>query len=557
MEDFYTKPKKDNKLFDWNDKEFVENYKNRIKSKLESSNYQHMLNELKKCKEKKKSHKLIDELHKELQRIVIECATKAHNELNLTFRSSRMRKRRKSNRWWNDELKDIYEKKKSAYSEYKNSGYDEKLKEKFLEYKRLFKLQKRFNIDLKRNRNLQLMNNMFKMNKTNFWRQVKKLNKNNTQIDAKLEDINNDYDKLFNTRHESKKSMANECKDKINKLIEQFNTLESDNCPVDNIELKLMVKEKIKSLSNNKAIGLSGLSNEMLKNGISNSTNTQEDQANDPLVSSVATLFKSMIINQYVPNFFNFSIIKPLVKDANKDTDNINNLRGIAISDTLQNLYEAVLEDTIKNEITTDKKQMGFKSNNSCSHAIMILKQTMNVARKLGHRLYIAAIDAAKAFDKVNREILWIKMIEIGVSPIIVLAIQSYYSKSMMLVNLEDELSRPFRTTLGVRQGGVLSPLLFSIYINDILIELQKLKVGYKVGSLIIDVLAYADDLLIIAKSKLDLHLLLTKLSDLGEMLEIKFNASKSMYMVLGLLTSAFLSRKWEVFTFWVKYCLH
>ncbi len=336
MEDVHTKTKKENKLFDWNDKEFVENYKNRIKSKLESSNYRHMLNELKKCKEKKKSHKLIGDFHKELQSIVIECVTKAHNELNLTLRSSRMRRRRKVNHWWNDELKDIYEKKKSAYLEYKNSGYDEKLKEKFLEYKRLFKLQKRFNIDVKRNKNLQLINNMFKMNKTNFWRQVKKLNKNNIQIDAKIEDINNDYNNLFNMKHESTKSMSNECKIKISKLIEDFDTLDSDNCPLEDAELTQLLREKIKDLSNNKAVGLSGLSNEMLKNGITTTTSSQEDTSS--LISSIATLFKAMIANQYVPNFFNFSIIKPLVKDTNKETDNINNLRGIAISDTLQNL---------------------------------------------------------------------------------------------------------------------------------------------------------------------------------------------------------------------------
>jgi hypothetical protein len=443
-------------------------------------------------------------------------------------------RRRKTNRWWNDELRDIYEKKKSAYQEYKNSGYDEKQKERFLEYKKLFKLQKRYNIDLKRNQNLQLINNMFKMNKTNFWRQVKKLNKNNTQIDAKIEDINNDYNKLFNIKNDSAKSMANECKEKIESIIKDFSSNESNECPINDIEMKMIIKNKIKCLSNNKSIGISGLSNEMIKNGIVDNSNTQEDQQNDPMIDSISTLFKSMITNQYVPHFFNYSIIKPLVKDINKDTDNINNLRGIAISDTLQNLYESVLEEVIKNEITTDSKQMGFKSNNSCAHAIMVLKQTMNVARKFGHRLYIAAIDAAKAFDKVNREILWIKMIEIGVSPIIVLAVLNYYAKSMMLVNLEDTLSKPFKTTLGVRQGGVLSPLLFSIYINDILVELQKLEIGYKVGDLIIDVLAYADDLLLITKSKLDLHVMLNKLTDLGEKMEIKFNASKSMYMVFN-----------------------
>ena len=71
-----------------------------------------------------------------------------------------------------------------------------------------------------------------------------------------------------------------------------------------------------------------------------------------------------------------------------------------------------------------------------------------------------------------------------------------YYEKSMMLVQLEEEISKPFKTTVGVRQGGVLSPLLFSIYVNDILIEIQKLNLGYELGEMMIDILAYADDIL-------------------------------------------------------------
>lgn len=127
-------------------------------------------------------------------------------------------------------------------------------------------------------------------------------------------------------------------------------------------------------------------------------------------------------------------ISNEMIKDLNKYTDSINNLRGIGVSDTLQNLYESILEEIIKNEVKTDKKQFGFKSNHSCAHAILILKQTMNAAKKLSHRLYIAAIDAAKAFDKVNMDILWCKMIDIGVSPILVISTMSYYEKSMMLL---------------------------------------------------------------------------------------------------------------------------
>jgi hypothetical protein len=484
-----------------------------------------MLKELKMCKFKDKASKLIDELHKELQRLIIECANNAHNELNLTIRSSRMHKRRLLNYWWNDELKEIYNKKKSAYLDYKNSNYAEEFKTSYLEQKKLFKLQKKFNIQLKRNKTLKLINDMFKTNKTTFWRKVKKLQHNSMQIDAKLEEINDEYKKLFNERNKSNHSKEKECKEKIESLLNEYKTNETNECPISDAKMKYIIKNKIKALSNNKAIGITGLSNEMLKYGLVPNESTEEEKENDLLIESLSIIYKSMICNQHVPPLFNVSIIKPLVKDITKDTDSIGNLRGIAISDTIQNLYESVLEDAIRDEIRTDKKQMGFKSNNSCAHAIMILKQTMNAARKLGHRLYIAAIDAAKAFDKVNRDILWVNMLKIGVSPLIVLAVIKYYEKSMMMVQLDDEFSKSFYTTVGVRQGGVLSPLLFSIYINEILEKLQELKIGYNVGNIMVDVLAYADDLLLITKSKLDLQIMLQKLSNLGNELEIKFNA--------------------------------
>lgn len=346
---------------------------------------------------------------------------------------------------------------------------------------------------------------MFKMNKTNFWRKVKKLNQTDNQIDAKIDDINEDYKNLFNNRNQSETSLADECKSNFKKVIDDFDNDTPDKLPITNEAFKLIVKQKIKSLNYNKAIGMSQISNEMIKYALI-PNNEESEEENDTLLDTVSILFSSMISNQHVPKFFNISIIKPLIKDLKKDTDSINNLRGIAVSDTLQNLYEATLEEMIKSEVQTDKKQFGFKSNHSCAHAILILKQTMNAARKFGHRLYISAIDAAKAFDKVNRDILWSKMIQIGVSPILVVATMKYYEKSMMLVQLDDDLSKPFFTSVGVRQGGVLSPLLFSIYINDILIELQKLNLGYKLGQLLVDVLAYADDLLLITQNKIDMQ---------------------------------------------------
>lgn len=266
MEDMYTKPKSIKKRFDWTDVDFIGNYRERINKSLTDSKFTYLLNKLKTSKSKKESKILIDDTHKEFQRIVMDCATKAYNELNLTKRSSRSHRRRKTNFWWTDDLKNTYEQKKSAYREYKESGFDEKYKTKFIECKKLFKMQKKYNIQLRRDKNLQLINEMFKMNKTNFWRKVKKLSQTGTQIDAKIEDINEEYRKLFNNKNESSTSISKECKDKIDKIINDYNSDDSNVLPVSNIEFKMIIRGKIKALNNNKAIGMSQISNETVKN---------------------------------------------------------------------------------------------------------------------------------------------------------------------------------------------------------------------------------------------------------------------------------------------------
>ena len=104
----------------------------------------------------------------------------------------------------------------------------------------------------------------------------------------------------------------------------------------------------------------------------------------------------------------------------------------------------------------------------------------------------------------------------------------------MMMVQLDNDFSKMFKTTIGVSQGGVLSPLLFSIYIDNLLNLIQKLNLGIKIGSLEIDVLAYADDILLITNTKLNMQIMLNKLSQCGEELEIKLNPDKSVYLIFN-----------------------
>jgi len=203
-----------------------------------------------------------------------------------------------------------------------------------------------------------------------------------------------------------------------------------------------------------------------------------------------------MINEQLMPAGFNVSVLKPIIKNDKNPNDDISNTRPVAIS-SIQNLFERVLLMELNKTHKEHEQQFGLKRNSSCSHAVFTIYQAANYAKVTGRRLYTYAVDASKAFDKVSRPHLWKKLIEKGVEVSIILAIIHYYKDSFMIVQLEDEFSEVFRTTMGVRQGCVLSLKIFAIFVDDLILELEATGLGLEIGNMKITVIMYADDLLL------------------------------------------------------------
>lgn len=164
----------------------------------------------------------------------------------------------------------------------------------------------------------------------------------------------------------------------------------------------------MRALPNNKGKGESGVTNEMLKYA----TNTS-------MVYVIHWLINTIITIGVIPDKLNLSIIKPLVKDENKSTMDMNNIRPISLSETLANVFEKVLLTEIDGEYEHNKKQFGFTKNNSCAHAVAVLNEALKLSKFRNNKAFVVAIDASKAFDKMNRYLLWQKMIA-KINPVIV-----------------------------------------------------------------------------------------------------------------------------------------
>ena len=148
--------------------------------------------------------------------------------------------------------------------------------------------------------------------------------------------------------------------------------------------------------------------------------------------------------------------------------------------------------------------------------------------------MYACFLDASKAFDRVNHSKLFKILSERGVpSPYLRLLIQWYKSQKMS-VKWSNNTSNSFSVANGVRQGGNLSPLLFNVYIDDLLHRVRSLRVGCQIGNRSTNVLAYADDIVLLSPSRAGLQKLVEVCELFALTNDIKFNVKKTVCMVFN-----------------------
>ena len=118
-------------------------------------------------------------------------------------------------------------------------------------------------------------------------------------------------------------------------------------------------------------------------------------------------------------------------------------------------------------------------------------------------------MDASKAFDCVNHYMLFKKLAVRGVPLFLVRLSVFWYSNQLMYVKWKNIMSEGFHVTNGVRQGGVLSPYLFCVYIDKMSGSLNEAQTGCIIGGAKINHIMYADDIVLLSPSAYGLSVLL------------------------------------------------
>ena len=151
-----------------------------------------------------------------------------------------------------------------------------------------------------------------------------------------------------------------------------------------------------------------------------------------------------------------------------------------------------------QNDILAEE-QNGFRKNRSCLDHLYVLQSIIKNRKLKKKDTFVCFIDAKRAFDNVNRDMLWHKLMSIGISGIFLKAIQSLYDATKSAVKLGHYLTDTFPVNFGVKQGCKMSPSLFSIYVNDLAEDIRALNIGVDIDDLNVSILLYADDIALIA----------------------------------------------------------
>ena len=118
------------------------------------------------------------------------------------------------------------------------------------------------------------------------------------------------------------------------------------------------------------------------------------------------------------------------------------------------------------------EEQGGFRPERGCPEQIFILKSILK-RRKYG-TTYCCYIDVKKAYDSVWRTGLWKRLWDEGIKGKFWRIIKNFYRKTECKIRLGSTLTEKFETKIGVKQGGVISPILFSIYFNELIKIINK-----------------------------------------------------------------------------------
>ena len=337
------------------------------------------------------------------------------------------------------------------------------------------------------------------------------------------------YSELLN-RH-------SEVDESILELIQQFPVKDFLDVAPDQEE----VNKAIAQINNGKSPGMDGIPVEVLKYG------------GDRLREMVFEVISHVWVSS-APQDWRDAILESLFKKGERSE--CGNFRGISLLSIVGKVFARVLLNRMISSIVDDvlpESQCRFRAQRGTSDMIFSTRQIQEKCIEQNMDLYQCFIDLTKAFDTVNRKMLWKVLKKFGCPDKFIHLIRSLHDDMKATVNSNGSLSEPFAVENGVKQGDVLAPTLFALYFTAVflvafkdntngvyiryrttgkLFNIRRFKANTKVAVALIRDLLYADDCDLVAHTEEDLQDLVTCFDASCKAFGLEINLKKTEIML-------------------------
>lgn len=424
---------------------------------------------------------------------------------------------RQRNGWWNEECSNIIDKKTEARKKWIQTQKEEDRENYNIIRRESNKVIKKNKIKWLDDKMNEIEEESKNINSKKFYQKIKEQRK---PKGPGIKGLKNKHGKAVESSEEAIMTWEEHFKEVLQDPVEQkYNVIENENDI--NIETPTLeeIKELIKRGKNGKATGSDSINSELIKYGI------------EKIHKEVHNLIIEIWNNEQMPTEWNSGVIVTIHKKGDKTS--CKNYRGITLLNTTYKILTSMIQKRLlyyTKNIVGDY-QCGFVRNKSTVDAIHILKQITEKTYEYKIDVEMLFIDFKQAFDKIKRDQLLAAMAEFKIPAKIRRLVQMTLSNTTAFVRTDYGDTKEFKTTRGVRQGDALSATLFNIALEYVLRKLNTKGSLRCKGSQII---AYADDLVVMTKRREIMESILKEIETEGRKIGLEINIEKTKFMKIG-----------------------
>ena len=291
------------------------------------------------------------------------------------------------------------------------------------------------------------------------------------------------------------------------------------------------VRSVIDGLKFGKAAGHDDVVNEALK------------EAPQSFLDKLTCLFNRVKDRSEVPEAWKRGKVVLVHKKGPKNI--ASNYRPITVLTAMNGVYSKVLNqrliEVVERHQLLGEVQNGFRQGRSCSDSAFVLNTVLWKSLAKRKKVHLSFLDLVKAYDSVDRSVLWAKMRKLGFGGSFLDSIISMYKGDYVTSSSNGITTDPVFLGRGLRQGCSLSPLLFALYVVDLSRDLVASRLGVLLKKVCVSVLFVADDIVLISKTEEGLRTLHRIVQDHCATLKMSISMTKSKVMSCS-------NDLWEIF---------